>query len=132
VCLTGRQIDPEKCPALREQFLGELECRTWEEAQAVYGKQIRNFVDDWFHTEIPQAETPGDMLMRVSRCAEEIINGGEDTLIVAHNGTLTLLLFYLGFIGEAELADMTFGFRFGCYSKIRIDAAGAVLEGHNI
>jgi len=132
VCLTGRQVSMRKCPELREQFLGELERRTWEEACQHYGTPIQAYLDDWFHSVLPQAESPREMMTRVSRCVEEIIAGGEDTLVVAHNGTLNLLLYYLGLVSETDLNGGTYGFRFGCYSTVRIDAAGATLESFNI
>lgn len=132
VCITGRQVPLQKCSDLREQFLGDLEKKTWDEAIQSHGKYMDPFLNNWFHSHIPGVESPRDMMIRVSRCVDEVIARGEDTLIVAHNGTLTLLLYYLGLIGDVELADPQFGFRFGCYSAVRIDQSSAMLEGLNL
>lgn len=132
ICLTGRFVMPERCPELREQHMGDLENKTWEEAQRMYGGTLEEYLDDWYHIDLPTVESPRDMTARVAACVDEIIRQGRDTLIVAHNGTLTILLWYLGLIGEKELTDMSFGFRFGCYSAVRIDETGAHLEGLNI
>lgn len=132
ICLTGRLVTPEKCPSLREQDMGDLEGKTWDEAQAMFGGALEKYLSDWYHRNLPTVESIRDMMARVSACVEEIIRQGRDTLIVAHNGTLTLILWYLGLIGEKELTDMYFQFRFGCYSAVRIDESGADLDGFNM
>lgn len=131
ICLSQREIWPEKCPGLREQYLGELEQKNWEEATAQYGEQLNVYLNDWRNS-LPTVEKFEDMQTRVVSCVDEIIGQGEDTLIVAHNGSLTLLLYYLGLIGDKELTDMYFQFRFGCYSVVTVDQTGAVLEGFNL
>ena len=132
ICLAGRLITPEKCPALREQDMGQLENKTWEEALSMYGSRLEEYLEDWYHRSLPTVEPFGEMTARVGDQLEHIISGGRDALIVAHNGTLTVILWHLGLIGETELADMSFGFRFGCYSTVRIDEDGAHLEGLNL
>ena len=132
ICLAQREIWPEKCPALREQFMGQLEEKTWAEALELCGPALKNFLNDWYHCEIPTVESAIAMEKRVGQCLNQIIAQGEDTLIVAHNGTLTLILKLMGLISEAQLNDMSFQFRFGCYSAIHIGADGAVLESLNV
>ena len=132
ICLEQREIWPEKCPALREQFMGQLEEKTWDEASALYGTGLEEYLDDWYHKSIPSMEPAYQMEQRVGECLEQIIAQGEDTLIVAHNGTLTLILKWMGLISEAQLNDMSFRFRFGCYSAVHICTDGAVLESLNV
>lgn len=132
ICLTGRLIMPERCPALREQNLGNLECKTWDEAQALYSRYLDGYLNNWYHSSVPTVECPKDMERRVAACVDQILRQGKDTLVVAHNGSLTLILKHLRLIGEKELADMHFQFRFGCYSVARIEESGTVLEAFNI
>ena len=132
LCLTQREIWPEKCPALREQFMGELEQKTWDEAVALCGSKLDAYLHNWYHNSIASMEPASRMEQRVGKCLEQIIAQREDTLIVAHNGTLTLMLKLMGLISEAQLNDMHFQFRFGCYSAVHIDAGSAVLEGFNL
>lgn len=130
ICTAGREIEPERCPDLREQHLGALEGMTWEEAQDVFADALEAYLQDW-RCPLPTAEPYAHMLRRVSDCVQEIVERGEDTLIVAHNGSLTLILSCLGLIGERELTDMSFQFRFGCFSAVRIDNTGAKLTEWN-
>lgn len=131
ICLDQREVWPERCSRLREQYLGELEGLTWNEACERYGGELEKYLEDWRHS-LPLMETYEAMLTRVADCVDEIIARGEDTLIVAHNGSLTLILYHLGLIGERELTDMYFQFRFGCYSAVHISQGGAKLEGFNL
>ena len=134
VCTTGRLLAPEKCPGLREQDMGALEQKTWEEAAKICGgeKKLQQYLADWYHEDLPTVEPAAQMEARVSEAVDEIIRRGEDALIVAHNGSLTLLLYHLGLIRLEELLDMSFQFRFGCYSVIRIGEDGTCLEGFNL
>lgn len=132
LCLTQREIWPEKCPALREQFMGDLEQKTWDEAVQMYGSTLEDHLNNWYNETVPSVESAQQMEQRVRECLDQIVTQGEDTLIVAHNGTLTLILKLLGLISEEQLNDMYFQFRFGCYSAVHIGAGGAVLEGFNL
>lgn len=132
ICLTHREIWPEKCPALREQFMGALEGKTWSEAEQMYGGALEDFLDNWYNKTIAGMEPAKLMEQRIETCLKQILEQGEDTLIVAHNGTLTLILKLLGLIDENRLNDMSFQFRFGCYSAVRIDSGGPVLNGMNL
>lgn len=131
ICLEGRNIEPEECPALREQEVGRMEGLTWEQMQNHFPDIMAPFTEDWFHTTPPGGESPDDMMRRVSACVDEIIARGEDTLIVAHNGSLSLILKHLGLAGEDELYRPGWFFRQGTYSAIRVDENGAVLETFN-
>lgn len=132
LCLTHREIWPERCSALREQFMGDLEQKTWDEAISMYGDQLEEYLNDWYNAPIPTVEPPQQMELRIGKCLQQIIDQGEDTLIVAHNGTLILILKLLGLLTHTQLRDMYFQFRFGCFSTVRIDPDGATLEGFNM
>lgn len=131
ICTEGRFVVPEACPALREQDMGELEGLTWGAAEARFGEHIGVLLSDWFHTTPPGGETPAHMMERVGGCVDELVQRGENTLVVAHNGSLSLILHHLGLVGEAELLRPDWSFRQGAYSAVRVDEAGAELVCFN-
>ena len=131
ICVEGRALSPEPCPALREQDMGELEGLTWGAAEARFGDHIGVLLSDWFHTTPPGGEPPERMLARVGGCVDELVRQGEDTLVVAHNGSLSLILYHLGLAGEGELLQPDWSFRHGCYTAIRVDENGAELVCFN-
>lgn len=131
ICTEGRFVVPESCPALREQDMGELEGLSWGAAEARFGEHIGVLLSDWFHTTPPGGETPAHMMERVGGCVDELVRRGEDTLVVAHNGSLSLILHHLGLVGEAELLRPDWSFRHGTYSAVRVDEAGAELACFN-
>lgn len=132
ICLTQREIWPEKCPALREQFMGNLEEKTWDEAVQMYGHALEDYLDSWYNKTLSGMESAKQMEHRIDVCLKQILAQGEDTLIVAHNGTLVLILKLLDLLDDVQLNDMHFQFRFGCYTTVRIDSKGSVMEGFNL
>lgn len=129
ICLNGRSIAAEKCPALREEFLGGLENKTWDEAVAILGPALDGFLNDWYHAALPGIEGAAHMECRVAEYVDAVIAAGRDTLIVAHNGSLQLLLHHLGLMGTQEM--QTKWFAFGCYSVVKIEGGKAALEAFN-
>lgn len=127
ICLEGRSVEPEACPALREQDVGEMEGLTWEEMEARFPSLLRPYIEDWFHTTPPGGESPDEMAARVSGWVEEAIRQGEDTLVVAHNGSLTLLLMCLGLLSRENALTEDFFFAQGTYSAVRIEGGKAEL-----
>ena len=131
ICLEGRNITPEECPGLREQDVGELEGMTWEDMKQKFPDILQPYVEDWFHTTPPGGESPEEMMDRVSSCVNDIILQGEDTLVVAHNGSLTLILDRLGLVSREQLLTPGWFFEQGTYSAIRIRDEGAELVCFN-
>ena len=132
LCLGDRDIPIEPCPGLREQDMGEFEDLNWDAAEEKYGQLLHDFVSDWFHTTPPGGESPEHMAERVARCVDAIIRQGEDTLVVAHNGSLSLILKHLGLAGDDELLRPGWFFQHGAYTAIRVDENGPVLLGFNL
>ena len=130
-CVQGRFVVPEACPALQEQDMGELEGLRWGAAEARFGDHIGRLLSDWFHTTPPGGEAPSHMLRRVAGCVDGLIDRGEDTLVVAHNGSLSLILFYLGLADADQLLQKEWFFRHGTYSAVRVDGACAELTCFN-
>lgn len=131
ICTEGRFVVPEACPAIAEQDMGELEGLTWGAAEARFGDHIGALLTDWFHTPPPGGEDPALMLLRVGACVDELILRGQDTLVVAHNGSLSLILLHLGLAKESDMFRREWTFRHGCYSAIRVDESGAELVSFN-
>lgn len=133
VCVEGRGVTPEPAPALREQDMGGMENLTFEEARARYGELFERMMDDWFHVPPPDGEDAADMAKRVGDCVDDIVRRGEDTLIVAHNGSLSLILRHFNLADENDIVDPKFGwfFQHGTYSAIRVDENEAELVRFN-
>lgn len=127
VCLQDTSVVAESCPALREQNMGEFEDLSWEQAQQSHGDLVMKLVTDWFHVSPPNGECAADMEHRVGVCVDEIIQRGENTLIVAHNGSLSLVLTHLGLMKREEAMTQGRFFAHGTYSAIRIEDGEAEL-----
>ena len=124
-----KDITAEVCTDLREHYVGDMEDIPWEEAQERFPGIPEQFINNWFHTVPPGGEDPQDMLMRVSRCIDAIIEEGEDTLVVSHFGTMSLIAVHLGVMTEEEVIKT--GFVQGCYTAIEITDEGAKLLALN-
>ncbi len=133
ICAEGRGVAVEPDPRLREQDMGELEDATWEDSHARFGGLIDRMVGDWAHVDPPGGESVRHMRRRVAASVDEIVARGEDTLVVAHNGTLSLILSHFGLAEDRELMnpDYNWFFAHGTYSAIRVDADGAELVCFN-
>lgn len=131
ICTEGRFVVPETCPAIAEQDMGELEGLTWGAAESRFGDHIGALLTDWFHTPPPGGEDPALMLLRVGSCVDELVLRGQDTLVVAHNGSLSLILLHLGLAKESDMFRREWTFRHGCYSAIRVEENGAELVSFN-
>ncbi len=124
-----REVTPEVCTDLREHYVGDMEDMPWEEAQRRFPGIPEKFVSDWFNTVPPGGEDPQEMLHRVARCVDGIIARGEDTLLVSHFGTMSLIAVHLGVMTEQEV--MAAGFGQGCYTAVEISGEGAKLLSLN-
>ena len=132
-CVESRGIEVEADPALREQDMGGLEDLTFAQAQERCGESFERLLADWIHVDPPGGESVTHMKQRVGACVDEIVRRGEDTLIVAHNGSLSLILSHFGLAKESELMNHNFNwfFRHGTYSAVRVDENGAELVYFN-
>lgn len=131
-CVEGRGITPEPTRAMREQYMGALEGLTWEQAGERYPGFREAYVEDWFHTVPPGGESPRAMAARAAAWTEEVLRRGEDTLAVAHNGTLGLIMLHLKLVEETELLRPEWDFVQGSYTAIRVAGGKAALEGFNL
>ena len=132
-CVEGRGVEVEADPALREQDLGALEDLTFAQAQERCGEAFARMLADWARVDPPGGESVAHMKQRVGACVDEIVRRGEDTLIVAHNGSLSLILSHFGLARDSELMNHNYNwfFEHGTYSVIRVDENGAELTCFN-
>ena len=126
-CLAGYEVKAEVCPALREQSVGDIEGLSWDEMGERFPGLREQYIGDWAHTTPPGGESPEVMLARVGACVDEIIARGEDTLLVAHYGSLSLVLFHLGLMESTKAFAPEWAFGQGTYSAIRIEDGKAEL-----
>lgn len=122
-------VTAEVCTDLREHFVGDMEDMPWDEAERRFPGIPDKFVNDWFHTVPPGGEDPQEMLKRVGRCIDAIIERGEDTLVVSHFGTMSLIAVYLDVMTEQEVIEKGFGQ--GCYTAIEVTTGGTRLLALN-
>lgn len=127
ICLEGRPVTAEPCPALREQDVGRIEGYTWEQMETQFPQELHDFLGNWFHSTPPGGESAQEMLARVARCVDEIIARGEDTLIAAHFGSLSLLLVHLGLMTGEDAFTAPWAFGQGTYSAVRVENGRAEL-----
>ena len=127
ICLEGRELEAEACPALREQDVGEMEGLSWEEMEARYPDILHPFIEDWFHTVPPGGESPEEMEARVRAWVEDTLRRGEDTLAVGHNGSLTFVLLCLGVLRREDALSEGFFFTQGTYTAVRVENGKAEL-----
>lgn len=130
-CVEGRGLAPEACPALREQNVGDIEGLTWEEMGERYPDVRSGFIGDWFNTTPPGGESPEEMTARVAACVDGIIARGEDALLVAHFGSLSLIMLHLGLLSREQAFEQQWAFGQGTYTAIRIENGKAELVHFN-
>lgn len=118
-------VQPEIVTDLREHYVGDMEDLPWEEAERRFPGIPELFVKDWFNTVPPGGENPRDMLVRVGRAIDSIIERGEDTLVTSHFGTMSLIAVHLGIMTEEEIIRTGFGQ--GCYTAVEIKDGKATL-----
>lgn len=130
-CLEGRGVTAESCPDLREHNCGDIEGLSWEEMDKQYPHIRDGIMTNWLQVTPPGGESPQQMLHRVGQRIDRIIAQGEDTLVVAHNGTLQMVLLHLGLKTEQELVTPYLVFQQGTYTAIEVDENGARLLALN-
>ena len=127
VCVAGRAVEVELCPALREQDVGEMEGLSWDEMGERFPGLREQYLSDWYSTLPPGGEHPQAMMDRVSALVDGLLLRGEDVLLVGHFGSFGLILERLGLVERGKNFDPEFIFTQGTYSAIRIEDGRAEL-----
>lgn len=130
-CLAGYDVKAEVCPQMREQFVGDIEGLSWDEMGERFPGLREQYVGDWANTIPPGGEVPRAMLKRVGAFVDEVVARGEDTLLVAHFGSLSLTMVHLGVLSEEDAVKPEWIFGQGTYSAIRIEDGKAELVCFN-
>lgn len=129
LALAGRDVPIDYLDGLREQFMGEFEDTSFTELLEKRPDVVKTMLEDWTTYPPPGGETYAQLQKRVYPCLDEIIERGEDALIVAHNGPLCAIF--------AKLLDVEprsidkFWFKHGCYSCVDIKDGRIRLEYFN-
>ena len=118
--MAGRPEPLRVVPDLREQHMGLFEPKSVPQIRQEDPDFFRALMADWVHVTPPEGE-PFDtgLAPRVARVLDELVEKGEDCLIVAHNGPLVFAISYL--LGLPIEAAGRFYLKQGCYSMIEID-----------
>ncbi len=91
---SGRDLEIQTVPALRELHIGDWEGKTWEELQASYPDEWQARLADIVNYRVPNGESLVDLAARIRPALKEIVerHPGEDILLVAHGGVNRVIL----------------------------------------
>jgi broad specificity phosphatase PhoE len=98
IALAGTAIPLVPSPDLRELSLGEWEGRTVDEVRALHGDPYHAWVRAPLDYPPPGGETLPEVCRRVLRAVERIAashRDGDDVLVVAHGGVISVYLCHL-------------------------------------
>ncbi|NLC72358.1 MAG: histidine phosphatase family protein [Ruminococcaceae bacterium] len=119
IALAGRDVPITVCDDFIEQHMGEYEGIPFEALYAKMGDEIFEMLRKWPDVILPGGETFFDVKCRVENSIGEIVKKGEDSLIVAHFGSLSAIFSCLLALPNAVTG--VFSFDHGCISCIEID-----------
>jgi broad specificity phosphatase PhoE len=105
---------------LEQQHMGLIEPKSVPQIKEEDPDFFGALMADWVHITPPEGE-PFDtgLAPRVAKVLDELVEKGEDCLIVAHNGPLVFALSYL--LGLPIEAAGRFYLKQGCFSMVEID-----------
>ncbi len=90
--LAGRDLEIEVDARLKEQHMGDLEGVPFMDMLEKHPEEIGAMLDKWSDITPPGGESFVDLTERVRPALDEIIASGEDSIIVAHTGTLAAVM----------------------------------------
>lgn len=132
---TAHLIDPtgspDVDPRLNELDFGEWEMRHFSDIAREYPAAWQRWMGDWQHAAPQGGEAFPHFASRVTEAADAIRHqqAKNDTLIVAHQGVLSLLL--ASWLGLPAQAMWHFPFRHDAYTVVEINAAFITLRIFN-
>ena len=118
ICIAGRNIPMICDEGLCEQDMGDLENMAFDEAMKKEPEKLTMLMRDWSKYAPPGGESFEEMYKRVVACCEKIKADGRDALIVAHNGSLSMMTAYL--LGADIRCVESFYHQHGCYTHIHL------------
>ena len=129
LALEGRDVPIELCQGLTEQDMGEFENKSYEQLLGEFPQLVTGMLADWSAVPPPGGESFEDVCARTRAVLEELLARGEDTLIVAHNGSLATLLIQL--LDMKPRAVTHLWMLHGCYTSVVIRDGFTRLEYFN-
>lgn len=114
---------------LREQYVGTFENASYDDIMEKYSIPFKAMLDDWVLNPPVDGESFDVMHKRIKSCLNKIIDNGVDGIIVAHNGTLSMILIEL--LGLRHSDVTSFYFEHGTYSMVEIQAGRTRLRYFN-
>lgn len=129
LALAGRDVPVELCDGLMEQDMGEFENKGYEQLMEEFPELVRGMLADWSAVPPPGGESFETVYERTGAVLRDVISRGEDTLIVAHNGSLATLLIRL--LDMKPRAVTHLWMLHGCYTSLVIRDGFTRLEYFN-
>ncbi len=118
ICTAGHNV-PILCDdGLCEQDMGDFENMDFGEAMKNEPEKLGALMRDWSSYSPPGGESFYEMFERVKACCDRIVSDGRDCLVVAHNGSLSMMTAYL--LGTGIKCVESFYHHHGCYSQLQI------------
>lgn len=115
--------------ALRETHFGVGEGLTWTEIRARYPEEADRWQADKVNQALPGGESLATVADRIQSALPQLTSAGETVLVVAHGGTIGLLLSMV--MGLDLGAFWQWRIEVGSLTTIAIYPEGAMLEGLN-
>ena len=91
----SHDISPEPLAGLSEINFGLWEGLTFEEIQTAYPDQLKVWFENPGDFTFPQGESVCNFRIRVLSSLEEILKGEENSVVVAHGGSLRVIICHL-------------------------------------
>ncbi len=118
ICLSGRDVPITYHDELREQHMGEFEEGGFQELTERYPDSFPAMMANWVENPPLGGESFREVFRRVTGFVQEVLERGEDAMIVAHNGPLSMLAVWL-MDAPMECVE-NFYFLHGCYTSFII------------
>lgn len=114
---------------IKELDFGVFKGLTFKEAEKLYPKEIKLWIEDKENQAPPEGESSEEHFIRVSSFLNEMAKKGKDVLIVAHYGTIIMSLAW-------ALGSLAYAFKFvpenSSITVLRAEKGIKIIEAFNI
>lgn len=119
------------CPEIREVCFGELEGLTFDEVKQRYPEVVKSWMEGDLGLKYPGGESLAEVIQRTSDFASRLrtLSPEQTALIVAHSGSLRMLICHLLGIGTQNWHRLHLDF--ASLSAVKTHSGGAVLMSLN-
>ena len=129
LALAGRDVPLELCDGLKEQHMGDFENKDYARLLEEFPEQVTGMLEDWSLFPPPGGESYEQVYGRTGAVIRSVLERGEDTLIVGHNGALATI--FVRLLDMQPKAVNHIWLLHGCYSSIVIGSGMTRLEYFN-